>query len=125
MERTRNLLNHRPSELLREQREACVGVGGVKSRQYRRTNPAINIDEWRASQAVGRRLCTPLPTRFQAALILESFLERQSHITILCAGDDLGMAPLDFYVKEIYRASPGILHLLAPKRVRAAEHNAC
>lgn len=65
-----------------------------------------------------------LPTRFQAALTLESFLERQSHLTILGAGDDLGMAPLDFYVKEIYRASAAIFHLLAPKRVRAAEHNA-
>jgi hypothetical protein len=65
-----------------------------------------------------------LPTRFQAALTLESFLERQTHLTILGAGDDLGMAPLDFYVKEIYRASAAIFHLLAPKRVRAAEHNA-
>jgi hypothetical protein len=65
-----------------------------------------------------------LPTRFQAALTLESFLERQSHLTILGAGDDLGMAPLDFYVKEIYRASAAVFHLLAPKRLRAAEHNA-
>lgn len=65
-----------------------------------------------------------LPTRFQAALTLEGFLERQSHLTILGAGDDLGMAPLDFYVKEIYRSSAAIFHLLAPKRLRAAEHNA-
>ncbi len=65
-----------------------------------------------------------LPTRFQAALTLESFLERQSDLTILGAGDDLGMAPLDFYVKEIYRASAAIFHLLAPKRLRSVEHNA-
>lgn len=65
-----------------------------------------------------------LPIRFQAALTLESFLERQSHLTILGAGDDLGMAPLDFYVKEIYRASAAVFHLLAPKRLRAVEHNA-
>jgi hypothetical protein len=65
-----------------------------------------------------------LPTRFQPALTLEGFLERQSHLTILGAGDDLGMAPLDFYVKEIYRSSAAIFHLLAPNRVRQAEHNA-
>lgn len=65
-----------------------------------------------------------LPTRFQPALTLEGFLERQSHLTILGAGDDLGMAPLDFYVKQIYRASAAIFHLLAPNRLRAAEHNA-
>lgn len=65
-----------------------------------------------------------LPTRFQPALTLEGFLERQSHLTILGAGDDLGMAPLDFYVKEIYRSSAAIFHLLAPNRVRYAEHNA-
>jgi hypothetical protein len=70
-------------------------------------------------------VCAPaLPTRFQAALTLESFLERQSDLTILGAGDDLGMAPLDFYVKEIYRSSAAIFHLLAPKRVRSTEHNA-
>lgn len=65
-----------------------------------------------------------LPSKFQAALTLEGFLERQSHLTILGAGDDLGMAPLDFYVKEIYRSSAAIFHLLAPKRLRSDEHNA-
>lgn len=65
-----------------------------------------------------------LPTRFQPALTLEGFLERQTHLTILGAGDDLGMAPLDFYVKEIYRSSAAIFHLLAPNRLRSAEHNA-
>ena len=34
------------------------------------------------------------------------------------------MAPLDFYVKEIYRSSAAIFHLLADRRVRAREHNA-
>jgi hypothetical protein len=65
-----------------------------------------------------------MPTKFQAAISLESFLERQSHLTILGAGDDLGLAPLDFYVKEIYRSSAAVLHLLAPNRIRAREHNA-
>jgi hypothetical protein len=65
-----------------------------------------------------------LPSGIQSAITLESFLQRQSDITVLGAGDDLGMAPLDFYVKEIYRSSAAIFHLLAPKRIRALEHNA-
>lgn len=65
-----------------------------------------------------------LPSRIQPAVTLEAFLERQSHIRLLGAGDDLGMAPLDFYVKEIYRSSAAIFHLLAERRVRAREHNA-
>jgi hypothetical protein len=65
-----------------------------------------------------------LPSRIQPAVTLEAFLERQSHIRLHGAGDDLGMAPLDFYVKEIYRSSAAIFHLLADRRVRAREHNA-
>ncbi len=34
------------------------------------------------------------------------------------------MAPLDFYVKEIYRSSAAVFHLLAERRVRSREHNA-
>lgn len=64
------------------------------------------------------------PVKFQAASALERFFERQSHLHILGSGEDFGLAPLDFYVKEIYRSSACIFHLLAPKRVRAAEHNA-
>lgn len=65
-----------------------------------------------------------LPSRIQPAVTLEAFLERQSHLQLLGAGDDLGMAPLDFYVKEIYRSSAAVFHLLAERRVRAREHNA-
>jgi hypothetical protein len=65
-----------------------------------------------------------LPSRIQPAITLEAFLERQSHLRLLGAGDDLGMAPLDFYVKEIYRSSAAIFHLLADRRVRSREHNA-
>lgn len=66
----------------------------------------------------------PLPSRIQPAISLEAFLERQSHLQLLGAGEDLGMAPLDFYVKEIYRSSAAVFHLLAERRVRAREHNA-
>lgn len=64
------------------------------------------------------------PTRIQPAVSLERLLERQSNTKLLGAGDDLGMAPLDFYVREIYRSSAAIFHLLAEKRVRSREHNA-
>ncbi|HEY3547804.1 MAG TPA: hypothetical protein VGK17_17160 [Propionicimonas sp.] len=65
-----------------------------------------------------------LPTKFTAATALERMLERQHDFTVRGASDDLGLAPLDFYVKEIYRSSAAIFHLLAPHRVRADEHNA-
>lgn len=65
-----------------------------------------------------------LPIRFQAATTLERFLERRTDIKLLGSGDDLGLAPLEFYAKEIYRSSAAIFHLLAPNRVRATEHNA-
>ncbi|MDR7113746.1 hypothetical protein J2X03_003646 [Microbacterium trichothecenolyticum] len=65
-----------------------------------------------------------LPSRIQPAISLEAFLERQSHLQLLGAGDDLGMAPLEFYVQEIYRSSAAVFHLLAERRVRAREHNA-
>jgi hypothetical protein len=65
-----------------------------------------------------------LPIKFQAAIGLEKFLERQSYAKVLGAGDDLGLAPLDFYVKEIYRSSAGLFHLLRAGRLRQEEHNA-
>lgn len=64
------------------------------------------------------------PAKFQAAVSLERTLGRRSDLTILGAADDFGIAPLDFYVKEIYRSSAAIFHLMAPKRVRSTEHNA-
>ncbi len=65
-----------------------------------------------------------LPMKFQAALDLERFLSRQSQIRLLGASDDFGLAPLDFYVKELYRASAAIFHLARPNRRGALEHNA-
>jgi len=65
-----------------------------------------------------------LPTRISAAVALESLLERQSHLKILGSSEDLILAPLQFYVCEIYRSSAVILHLLGPQRRRSADHNA-
>ncbi|MGN7797628.1 P-loop ATPase, Sll1717 family [Leifsonia sp. 22587] len=64
------------------------------------------------------------PLKFEASSTLEKHLDRQGHLRILGATEDLGLAPLDFYVKEIYRSSACIFHLLAPRRVRSGEHNA-
>jgi hypothetical protein len=65
-----------------------------------------------------------LPTRISAAAELESLLERQSHLKILGSSEDLIIAPLGFYVREIYRSSAVILHLLGSQRRRSQEHNA-
>lgn len=64
------------------------------------------------------------PIKFQATITLERTLERRQDINLLGSGDDLGMAPLSYYAREIYRSSAAIFHLLGPSRIRAKEHNA-
>lgn len=64
------------------------------------------------------------PVKFEAASTLEKHLDRQGHIRVLGATDDLGLAPLDFFVKEIYRSSGCIFHLMPERKVRSREHNA-
>lgn len=66
----------------------------------------------------------PPPIRTNAATSLTRMLERDSTLKILGSSEDLGLAPLQFYVREIYRSSAAIFHLLPPNRVRASEHNA-
>ncbi|MPV36992.1 P-loop ATPase, Sll1717 family [Georgenia subflava] len=65
-----------------------------------------------------------LPIKIAPATALESLLERQSHLKILGSSDDLMIAPLEFYAREIYRSSAVILHLLGETRKRSREHNA-
>lgn len=65
-----------------------------------------------------------LPIKTTASTALSKMLERNSAITVLGSSDDLGLAPLQFYVREIYRSSAAIFHLLPPTRIRSEEHNA-
>ncbi len=65
-----------------------------------------------------------LPIKITAATTLERYLERQTHLKILASSEDLMIAPLEFYAREIYRSSAVILHLLGTRRRRASEHNA-
>ncbi|WP_165068660.1 P-loop ATPase, Sll1717 family [Marisediminicola senii] len=66
----------------------------------------------------------PLPIRINASRGLEKMLERQSHLKLVGAGDELGLAPIHWQIQEIYRSSAAIIHLLGPHRNRAREHNA-
>src|SRR5690606_23341552 len=54
---------------------------------------------------------------------LERSLERKRYLKILGASEELGLAPLDFYVKTAYRSSAAILHLMRDARLQATEHN--
>ncbi|ALV44155.1 hypothetical protein MB46_00130 [Arthrobacter alpinus] len=65
-----------------------------------------------------------LPVKTNAASHLVQMLERDTTIKVLGSSDDLGLAPLQYYVKEIYRSSAAIFHLLPPAKVRSKEHNA-
>lgn len=65
-----------------------------------------------------------VPLRFNAADRLDRHLERKRGIKLLGHGDDLGLAPLAYYAKEIYRSSAAVFHFMGPTRTRAAEHNA-
>lgn len=65
-----------------------------------------------------------VPFRFNAADRLDRYLDRRRGMKLLGNGDDLGFAPLTYYAGEIYRSSAAVFHLMAPTRLRAAEHNA-
>lgn len=67
--------------------------------------------------------CPSLPHMFGAAADLERNLDRKRYLTVLGANEELGLAPLDFYVKTAYRSSAAILHLMKPSRLQALEHN--
>lgn len=64
------------------------------------------------------------PIRYTAIDVLSKLLERQSALTLHAASEELGIAPLDFYVKTCFRSSAALLHLLGPQRVQSFEHNA-
>jgi len=65
-----------------------------------------------------------LPIKLTAATTLERYLDRQTHLKILASSEDLLIAPLEFYVRELYRSSAVVLHLLGSQRRRSVEHNA-
>ncbi|MBO1765921.1 hypothetical protein JOB34_03735 [Allobranchiibius sp. GilTou38] len=54
----------------------------------------------RAANAV---FAPSLPIKLTAATNLAKFLDRQTHLTILASSEDLMIAPLEFYAREIYR----------------------
>ena len=64
-----------------------------------------------------------VPHKFDAAQRLERLLERKTHLKLLAAQDELGLAGLAYYVQEIYRSSAAILHFMKPARQRANEYN--
>lgn len=64
-----------------------------------------------------------VPHKFNAAERLERLLERKSHLKLLAAQDELGLAPLSYYVEEIYRSSAAVLHFMKPSRQRAEVYN--
>lgn len=64
-----------------------------------------------------------VPHKFNAADRLERLLERKTHLKLLAAQDELGLAALPYYVEEIYRSSAAVLHFMKPSRMRAIEYN--
>lgn len=64
-----------------------------------------------------------VPHKFEAAQRLERLLERKTHIELVAAQDELGLAGLAYYVQDIYRSSAAILHFMKPSRARANEYN--
>lgn len=68
---------------------------------------------------------TGVPVKFKAAQDLDRLLSRRRDLVMRSSnGDDLGLAPIKFYAGEIYRSAVGLVHLLAPHRIRADVHNA-
>lgn len=81
------------------------------------------LAESRAPQ-VNAVFAPTVPVRFQAADVLDKELANRGSIQVLASGDDLGLAPLQYYAAEIFRAAAAIFHFMNPDRTRAAEHNA-
>jgi len=65
---------------------------------------------------------SPVPTT--AFDGLSKLLERSPDWTTHSSSDDLVLAPLDYYVKEIYRSTAAVISILGSTRSRAEEHNA-
>lgn len=63
------------------------------------------------------------PLMMQPLRSLAKQLSRRNDLTVLGSSDDLGIAPLDVYFKQIYRSSAAVIHLLAPKRAGAEGNN--
>ena len=47
----------------------------------------------------------------------------KTHLNLVAAQDELGLAGLAYYVQDIYRSSAAILHFMKPTRARANEYN--
>lgn len=78
-----------------------------------------------AKQREANTLFAPaLPIKSQANKSLTRILERNRDIKLLGASEDLGLAPLAYYAREIYRSSAGLFHLLPENKVRSREFNA-
>lgn len=65
-----------------------------------------------------------VPINFSAAERLQALFERRTDLKIIGASDDLGFAQLSHYVKEIYRSSAAVFHLMGPQRVQSEIYNA-
>ncbi|MBB1053347.1 hypothetical protein [Dietzia sp. B44] len=63
------------------------------------------------------------PHKFHAAERLEQLLNRNTHLQLLAAEDELSLGPLGHYVKLIYRSSAAILHFIKPTRTLAENYN--
>jgi len=78
-----------------------------------------------ASPKEANSVFAPAPPVHTTALSsLTKMLERDRDWSPRGSSDDLGVAPLELYVKELYRSSAALISVLGPDRTRAREHNA-
>ncbi|TYP89079.1 hypothetical protein BD833_103236 [Blastococcus xanthinilyticus] len=67
----------------------------------------------------------PVGTRGDAGKTLDRTLLARKNLSVNTADEEVqGLAPLSWYVGQIYSSSAAIVHLRAPSRQRAAVHNA-
>jgi len=65
------------------------------------------------------------PARDDAAKEVGIQLDRRPNLSVLKADEDeRGVAPLEWYVGQVYKAAAVLVHLLAPEKQRAIIHNA-
>lgn len=67
----------------------------------------------------------PVGTRGDAGKTLDRTLLARKNLSVNTADEDVqGLAPLSWYVAQVYSSSAALVHLRAPNRQRAAIHNA-
>ncbi len=88
---------------------------------------AVLVDEMLAggkAREANAVFAPAVPLNFNAAERLQALLDRRTDLKLLTSNDDLGLAQLPYYVREVYRSSAAIFHLMTSERIQSEIYDA-